>query len=129
MEFKSVAFPKPKKGMSFKGVKKLTKPQRGISLKEILERFTRNEPVEVGHETQDGSDSDIDLEKLRHADLVDKEEYMNKLKAIQGKYEAQEESKKAARDKAAKEKAKEEENARIEKEVQDRLAKEKAQQS
>lgn len=80
----------PYKGQDFSKEEKLTVPNQAMSLQEIIERFTRNESVDVGfpvhfHESED------DLEKLRFLDPVDKREYIKKMQAVQDAYNAQEE--------------------------------------
>jgi len=92
MKFKSIASPESTPGISFKGVKKQVVPNQALSLQEILERFTKGEPLEVGRDVQ-YHESDDDLEKVSHMDLVDKQEYMDKLKQTQKDYESQEKRK------------------------------------
>lgn len=98
MEFKSVAIPKRWAGITITE-KKLVVPNQAMSLHEILERFTRNEQLPIGKETNydDGED---DLEKMVHLDLVDRAEYVEKLEETQKMYKRQE----AQREKAAKDK-------------------------
>lgn len=102
MEFKSIATPRPWEGVSIVG-KKIVVPDMSLTLTEILDRFTRGEPLEIG---QDASyhESEDDLEKIAHWDLVDRQEYIDKMKGVQARYER-------------------EEKARQEKALQDYLAK------
>lgn len=93
MRFKSIACPEPSKGQSFEGVIDQLVPDQSMSLKEILERFTRGESVYAGNNVSFDDDSDVDLEKLGNSDLVDKAEYKDHLKEIQKKYEKQEQKK------------------------------------
>lgn len=91
MKFKSIACPTISKGVRYSG-KKLVVPNQAMSLQEILERFTRGEPLPIAqpinyHESED------DLEKVSHMDLVDKEEYIDKLKTTQQEYSKQEKNK------------------------------------
>lgn len=67
-------------------------PDESLSLQDILERFVRNEEVEVGHPTwyDEDENSMDDLEKIKHADLVDKDLYIKSLREIQSKYETEE---------------------------------------
>lgn len=102
MEFKSNAIPGASKGIRIKGKSQVV-PNQSLSLKEILERFTRNEPLPVGHDVSSDEDGDEDLEKLKHADLVDKFEYIDKLKAVQKEHQEKEDKKaKTAKEKAQK---------------------------
>lgn len=98
MKFKSIASPEPSKGSVTEG-KKIVVPNQAMTLQEILERFTRNEQLPIGKDVQ-YHESEDDLEKVQHMDLVDREEYMDKLKETQRVYKRQE----AAKEKAYKEK-------------------------
>lgn len=104
MIYKSIASPKPSEGYKVQGAK-LVQPDQSMSLKEIITRFTRGEamPVSMEHQwnEQDDSELDVDLEKLKHADLVDKAEYSEKLKSVKKKWDIQEKQKSAAAKKAA----------------------------
>lgn len=114
MKYRSISLPKPSLGESFIGVVDTVVPDQSMSLKEILTRFTRGEPVPVGHETSH-AEMDVDLEKLAHADLVERAEYRSKLDEVKKRFETQEAKRKAdekaAADKAAK--AAEEKRIRI----------------
>jgi len=113
MEFKSNAIPMPALGVSYKGQKKIVVPDQSLSLKEILTRFTRGEAVPVGHAVTHDEDTDVDLEKMRYADLVDRAEYVDSLKEVKRKFEEQEAKKKKAEAERAKAIAKAEEEKRI----------------
>lgn len=65
-------------------------PNMSLSLQEILERFTRGEPLEIGKDYNYDEQGDDDLEKVRHMDLVDRQEYVDKLKQTKKFYTAQE---------------------------------------
>lgn len=110
---------KPYKGQDFSKVEVLTIPDASMSLQEIIDRFTRNEAVDVGfpvnfHESED------DLEKLRFLDPVEKREYIEKMKAVQDAYNVQEEKNRIALE----EKTRKEFIAKVEK--QERLKLQKA---
>lgn len=94
MKYKSVSLPAPSKGTEAKGPE-LVAPNQALSLRQILERFTRNQAVPVGrdHSYDEGED---DLEKVAHMDLVDKAEFVEKLKQTQKDFEKQEKAKAAA---------------------------------
>lgn len=94
MKFKSNALPIPSIGISFKGVKDQVVPDQSLSLREILERFTRGESLPIHHEPSEGI-QDVDLEKIRHADLVEQHEFIDSLKEVQVKYDSQEREKAA----------------------------------
>lgn len=101
MKFKSRAITKVSQGVTFDEAK-IVIPNQSMSLEEILTRFTRGETLAVAqpvnyHESED------DLEKVSQMDLVDKEEYVEKLKQTQKAYKDQE-SKKAAKERARLEK-------------------------
>lgn len=89
--FRSNSFPEPSLGKKAIG-KKIVVPDQSMSLAEILARFSRNEKVPVGHDVQ-YDESDVDIAKLGRMDLVDREEYVKKLKSTQEEYEKQEKRK------------------------------------
>lgn len=91
MKFKSQANPGPSEGLEIKSVKQVV-PSQAMPLSEILERFTRNEALPIGHAVQ-YDESEEDISKLSHMDLVDKAEYVDKLNQTKKKYEAQEKEK------------------------------------
>jgi len=93
MRFKSIAIPKVTQGVSFVGEVDQVVPDQSMSLAYILERFTRGEAVPVGHEGHFDEESDIDLEKLQKADLVDKAEYVERLEDVKKRHEKQEKAK------------------------------------
>lgn len=93
MKFRSNAIPNPSVGKSYEGEIELTVPDQTMSLREILERFTRNEPLPIGKEVS-YHESEDDLEKIQHMDLVDRAEYVEKLKETQRKYDKQEKARK-----------------------------------
>lgn len=100
MNYKSVASPAPSVGLAITG-KKLVVPNQAMSLQEILMRFTRNEQLPIGKDLQ-YHESEDDLEKVLHMDLVDREEFVDKLKETQKFYKAQEAKKEqVAKDKIA----------------------------
>lgn len=94
MKYKSIAIPEPSLGVKFTG-KKIVVPDQSLSLQEILDRFTRGEPLEIGKDVQ-YHESDDDLEKVSHMDLVDKAEFIEKQKETQRAYDKQEKRKAAA---------------------------------
>lgn len=117
MKFKSIAIPGPSMGVKITG-KKIVVPDQSLSLQEILDRFTRGEPLEIGRDVQ-YHESDDDLEKMSHLDPVDKAEYIEKLKETQRKFDRQE------KQKAAQEKKRLDELA-VQKIANDKLAAEQA---
>lgn len=128
MKYVAIAIPDPSVGQDYSKEKDIVVPNQSMSLKEILDRFTREQSLPVGMDVQDGDPDldnplNVDLEKMAVADLVDKEEYKNSLKEINRKWDFQQKVKfrkekeiKEAADRAA-------ENERIEKEVQKRVSK------
>lgn len=98
MKFKSYAFPAPSVGVVSDG-KKIVVPNQSMSLQEILERFTREEKLPIGKEIN-YHESEDDLEKVAKGDLVDREEFAEKMRETQRTYKRQE----AQKEKAAKEK-------------------------
>lgn len=95
MKYKSIASPGLPK-LYRPGGKKLVVPNQALSLQEILERFTRGEPLEIGRGEGQYDDGPEDLEKLAHADLVDKAEAADKFAETQRKYKKQEKDKQKA---------------------------------
>lgn len=76
-------------GQDFSKCEVLTQPNQAMSLKEMIERFTRNEPLEVGFNVN-YHESDDDLEKLRRLDPVDRAAYIKRMEEVQAKYKEQE---------------------------------------
>lgn len=97
MKFKAIASPKPAKGQG-EFPPSITTPDQSMSLEEILERFTRGEPVAIGRDAK-YHDSDDDLEKIQTMDLVDREEYVERLKHTQETFKKQDKARKAAEEK------------------------------
>lgn len=112
MKFLSVATPKPSIGVSFEGEPIQVVPNQSMSLQEILERFTRDESLPIGHHGEFFDGGDDDLEKIQHADLVDRQEFNEKLNETKKRYEKQEKVKA------------EKERKRIEQEERERIRKE-----
>lgn len=110
MKYLSKSHPEPAKGISFKGIKKMVQPNQSLSIREILKRFTRGEPLPIGNKSPQFYEGDDDLEKVRHMDLVDREEFIGKMKNVQKDYQKQEKDKaeKLAAEQAAAKKAKQE---------------------
>lgn len=92
MKYKSIASPEPSRGFMITD-KRAVVPNMALSLEEILERFTRGEPLEVGKTGAVYDDGPEDLEKLKHMDLVDRAEYIDKLKQTSKDFEKQEKAK------------------------------------
>lgn len=101
-------------------------PDQSLSLKEILHRFVRQEALPVSHQGQYGSEImdpevdnplNVDLEKLRYADLTEKDEYKEATKQVQREYDAQEKAKADKARKEAQEKAEKDFEARVSTEV------------
>lgn len=112
MKFKSYASPAVWPGVKIDGPK-IVVPDQAMSLHEILERFTRNEELPIGKDVQ-YHESDDDLEKISHMDLVDRAEYVQKLQETQKMYKAQE----AKKDKAEKDRLLAEAKAEAKKEAE-----------
>lgn len=99
MKFKSVACPAPSVGADYSNEEDILVPDQGLSLREILERFTRGESLPVGQPTEYGEDEDfdnpmnVDLEKAANMDLVEKQEFVERLQDYQTRYDAQEKRK------------------------------------
>lgn len=99
-KFKSHAWPAPSKGVIYTD-KPMVQPNQSMSLQEILERFTRNEALPIGREVN-YHESEDDLEKVQHMDLVDREEFVNGLKETRKRFDSQEAKKKADQEAAIK---------------------------
>ena len=93
--------PVRKVGTSFIGVKRQTVPKQSLSLREILRRFVRREPLPVSkegvYEERFG-----DLEKMAQMDIFDKFEKVEWLKAQIAMYEKRESDNKLKADADAK---------------------------
>lgn len=94
MKWKSSSIPTPSKGVVYTD-KKIVVPNQSMSLEEILHRFTRGEPLAIGREVQ-YHESDDDLEKVSNMDLVDRQEFVEKLKSTRKEYDKQEKARKKA---------------------------------
>lgn len=90
MKYKSIATPKPVAGQGGFPKPKVV-PNQSMSLAEILQRFTRGEPLNIGRGTptyyEAGED---DLEKISTLDLVERQEFIDKQKAVRATYDKQE---------------------------------------
>lgn len=111
MKYKSKATPVASAGQKFTG-KKLVQPDQSMSLEEILARFTRGEPVEVGREVN-YHESDDDLEKISRMDITERHEFLDKQKATQERFKKQERKKATDGQKAAHDEAVRLEQAKI----------------
>lgn len=109
MKFRALACPPPSPGTVMNSVS-MTVPDQAMSLATILERFVRNEPLDVhmyGEASRFSNVEDfdnpmnIDYEKLQYADLVEKQDYSDFLASIKNRYESAEKAK-AAKAEAAK---------------------------
>lgn len=98
--------------------KVLTVPNQNMSLKEILTRFTRNEALPIGKD-QTFHEGEYDLEKVKASDLVDKAEFIDKMKETQSAYKKQELAKEKAARAAAQKKIEDEERKKREGEKPD----------
>lgn len=82
--------PRPIVGQSFKGVKRVTVPNQSLSLREIVRKFVRREPImtrttEGVYETRFG-----DLEKVSQMDMFDQLEVVDQIKSDIDKFNASE---------------------------------------
>jgi len=92
-------------------------PDQSLSLKEILTRFVRHEQLPVGHAGVYGSEGsidpesdnefNIDIEKAKHWDLTEKDEFKGRLKERIQQHDAAEKEKAEKRAKLEREKAEE----------------------
>lgn len=104
MKFKSTAIPSKAEGKRFDGPKQVV-PNQSMSLQDILERFTRGEALPVGMDVNYENVFGTDLEKVVHYDLVDRSEFIEKVKAIQDGFVQKEKAHKAKLQAEAKAKA------------------------
>lgn len=93
--FRSKAFPGNNPGTPTLDPK-IVVPDQSLSLREILERFTRGEPLHIGKDVQYDESGDDDLEKVSKMDLVERDEFIQKQKDVQDRYSKQEKRKAAA---------------------------------
>lgn len=96
IRFRSIGTPDESVGQSFKGQQKIVVPNQSLSLEEILDRFTRGEPLPIGKDFNYDEEGDDDLEKVAAGDLVDREEYVEKLKETKRRYDVQEKKRASA---------------------------------
>lgn len=99
MKFKGIAVPPPSKGIRITEPDQVV-PDQSLSLREIIQRFTRNEALPVGMKGQYGSDSgidpesesefNVDVEKSAHWDLTEKHEFIDRVKEVGKEFEAAE---------------------------------------
>lgn len=93
MKYKGTAIPKtPDIGVSYAHVIDKAVPSQSMTLLEILERFTRGEKLPIGKEGN-YHDGPHDLEKLAHADLVDRGDFITEMRETQNAYKKQERKK------------------------------------
>ena len=122
MKFKSQALPAPSKGVKG-GRPKLVVPDQSMSLKEILQRFVRKEPLPVSHRGSFGSEGEIDpesdsefnidQEKAKSWDLTEKQEFADKVRAKHAEHHALEQDKLRKQKVQAELKAKEDYDKRV----------------
>lgn len=114
MKFKGKAIPAPSEGLVITELDQ-TVPDQSMSLREILERFTKGEALPVGKAAEWGNGQDpegdsplnIDLEKAANWDLVERQEFNEKVDEMKREVERVNKTRaeKAAEKKAEKEKA------------------------
>lgn len=120
------AWPTPSKGVDYSDEIVITVPDQSMSLQEILERFTRGESLPIEHEGSEGeTDLGFDLEKMRSVDLVDRQEFIDKMKDIQNRYADKERAEKNALE----QKEQAEKKAALEKEIREKIELEKSSNS
>jgi len=116
VKFKAIVYPAPSAGTRAQNKKgKLTVPDSSMSLKEILNRFVRNEAVPVGRNVT-WHESDDDLDKIAHADLTEQAEFVEKQKETQRKYDREQKEATRKRREALKEEERAKMRAELEKE-------------
>lgn len=119
MKYKLSSIPEPALGVDYSEEVDLVVPDQSMSLEEILYRFTRGESLPVGFDVNFDEDSDmsnplnVDLEKIANSDLVDREEFIDKLKDVQRRYNEQEKAKAEAEAKRKEEEFKKLDEKRI----------------
>lgn len=126
--FKGVASPLPKSSRTDWSKKvKLTVPDQALSLQDIIDRFTRKEPLPVGHSVSWGDDIDIDsplavdLEKLLKSDIVDQKEHADRWKEITDRYKVEDQERNRKKAVAAAKKKAEEQEAEIQRRVAEKV--------
>lgn len=108
MMFRSVALPPPSAGFKSPD-KRMTRPDEHMSLREMIDRFVRGEGVPGSRDPAWFGETEDDLGKVPYMDLVDKQEWIDKQKALQKKFKDQEDRKA----KAAAKKMEDEERAKV----------------
>ena len=99
--------------------KKMVKPGMAMSPEEIIRRFTRGEPLNVKFDGEFGDIGDVDLEKAKHMDLVDKQAFVEEQRRIQTQFETQERRKADTLKRAAREKKEKLAKAKFDKAVEE----------
>lgn len=126
MKFRALAAPPKSVGQSFKGVKHIVLPNQAMTLQQILDRFTRGQPLPIGQSTfgteEENRSFGIDLEKLAFMDLAEKDEYKKQLDAVVARYNEIQTNEKKRKSVETQEALKAQEEARIQKLVEDRVA-------
>lgn len=112
MKRKTVLYPKVIViGEDFSKVKKHVVPRQSMTLKEIIKRFLKKEALPQLKEAVYNEEYDLDLEKVQHKDVTEKDEMIAdmrekvKRKKKQLDDEAEAETRKAVEKKAAERKA------------------------
>lgn len=107
MRYVKSSLPRPSDGLQAKWVN-IVVPDQSLTLKDILERFTRGEAMPIARDEQFGGNEDLDdplnfdLEKLVKADMTERDEVAQKIKEmrVQAEREEKERGRKEAEHKA-----------------------------
>lgn len=102
-----------RKGEDYKGVEIVTVPNQSMSLKQIIQRFVKKQPLAIEKEGF-YDDSGIDYEKFQRAEFAEQEEYVelqrsrvNTIRDVLAKREVEEKAKAEADKEALSQKSKE----------------------
>lgn len=93
MKYKGIALPSPAKGQDFTKEVDIVVPDQTMSLDYIIRKFTRGEALPpIAQSVQFGSETDLssvemDFEKFKNLDLVDKTEFAEKVNDLISKIE------------------------------------------
>lgn len=104
IEFKAKSWPAPTVGQA-KWPNKITVPDQSMSLKEILERFVRENRNPISQDSFSSDEQDAgkmldhgrDLEKMPYMDLVEKDDVIAEAKKIQERFQLEDRNRRKKR--------------------------------
>lgn len=124
------------KGLDLSDEEVLVVPDQSMSLEEILHRFVRGDELNIGGDIGYGDNQDedldnplsVDVEKIRHMDLVELDELRERVQDARKRFETDEKDRKAKAEAEAEKRSKEREEAE-ERKFEERMAKRQSKQT